>query len=99
MGVILGSKMTPFFMLRLTPDGLVFDLAFFGSQDGRQDRPKRVLGGVLSRLGGLRGSLGGLRDHLGEVLGRFWALLGPLGIVNGRFWIPKWHPKRPQDRL
>ena len=44
---------------------LDFDLSIFWTQDGRQDRPKRALGGFLGRLGGglgpLLGALGLMR--------------------------------------
>ena len=42
LGTVLGSKIVPKSLGRLTLGGLDFDLVIGWSQDGRQDHPKRV---------------------------------------------------------
>ena len=82
-GRLLGSKIVPKILLRLTLDGLDFDLAIDWSQDGPKTVPRGLLGGSWGGLGPLFGALGpsleGLRGLLGRlegVLGCSWGLLG-----------------------
>ena len=70
LGPILGAKIEPKSLGKLTLDRLDFDLVIGWSQDGRQDRSKSAPGGVLGRLGGVLGRSWGL-------LGRSWGALGP----------------------
>ena len=68
---MLGAKIDPKSLGKLTPGGLDFDLVIDWSQDGLKTVPRGLLGGFLGRLGG--------------VLGRSWGLLGPLWRVLGGF--------------
>ena len=72
LGVVLGSKIDPKSLGRLTLGGLDFDLVIGWSQDGPKIVPRALLGGSWVVLGG--------------VLGRSWGLLGPLWAVWGGFW-------------
>ena len=84
---MLGAKIDPKSLGKLTLDGLDFDLMIGWFQDGRQDRSKSAPGGVLGRLGRglgpLLGAFGPSLDGLGRVLDR---LEGSLEVVLSSFW-------------
>ena len=84
LGPMLGAKIDPKSLGKLTPGGLDFDLVIDWSQDGLKTVPRGLLGGPWAALGALGPSLeglGGLLGRLEGVLGCSWGLLVPLGKV------------------
>ena len=85
-------KSTRLLLHRFTPDGLVFDLVVRWFQDGRQDRPRRLLGRGLGPswggLGPLLGALGPSLAGLGDLLGCLE--VGALLAAFGRSWMVFW---------